>query len=33
MVHRAGRATRRGDDGQLDLLVALPGDIPTHAQL
>ncbi len=32
MVHRSGRSTRRSDNGQLDLLVALPGDIPTHDQ-
>ena len=32
MVRRLGRSARRGGEGQLDLLVALPGDIPTHDQ-
>lgn len=32
MVRRFGRATPRVGEGQLDLLVALAGDIPTHDQ-
>ena len=32
MVRRSGRSARRAGEGQLDLLVALPGDIPTHDQ-
>jgi len=32
MVRRVGRSVRRTGEGQLDLLVALPGDIPTHDQ-
>lgn len=32
MVRRVGRSARRTGEGQLDLLVALPGDIPTHDQ-
>ena len=32
MVRRSGRSTRRTGEGQLDLLVAVPGDIPTHDQ-
>ena len=32
MVRRSGRSSRRVGEGQLDLLVALPGDIPTHDQ-
>ncbi len=32
MVRRSGRLVRRAGEGQLDLLVALPGDIPTHDQ-
>ena len=32
MVRRVGRVSRKVGGGQLDLLVALPGDIPTHDQ-
>ncbi len=32
MVRRATRSARHAGDAQLDLLVALPGDIPTHDQ-
>ena len=32
MARRAGRVSRKVEGGQLDLLVALPGDIPTHDQ-
>ena len=32
MARRSGRSSRRVGEGQLDLLVALPGDIPTHDQ-
>lgn len=32
MARRSDRSTRRTTEGQLDLLVALPGDIPTHDQ-